>query len=316
MAFTLQQYADYLDARDLGWPAAPEVELPKAKPYLVQLPEVRAVTWSAYGTLLAVAGGELYFEHPNRFVMEVALDKTIQEFKMWSSMPRKPGQPSEYLRKIYCELLVDQRIAPSVREKYPEVQADRLWEAFIRRLQQKDYIINASLYGALKEFSQKVAYFFHASLQGTACYPTAAQALRTVKGAGLAQGLVADAQCFTTVQLRRALTRQDPAAKLDDLVDTDLRACSHELKARKPSERLYKHILTELGHRGITPEKVLHIGSRVSLDVVPARRLGMKTGLFAGDVASLEVTAEQLRDPASRPDVLLTKLSQIADVVG
>src|SRR5258708_25032805 len=113
MAFTLQQYADYLDARELGWPAAPEVELPKAKPYLVQLPEVRAVTWSVYGTLLAIAGGELYFEHPNRFIMEVALDKTVQEFNMWGAMPRKPGKPSEYLRKVYCELLVDQRIAPS-----------------------------------------------------------------------------------------------------------------------------------------------------------------------------------------------------------
>src|SRR5260370_28165514 len=141
----------------------------------------------------------------------------------------------------------------------------------------------ASLYGNVKEFSQKVAYFFHASLQGTECYATAAQALRSVKGAGLAQGLLADAQCFTTVQLRRALSRQDPAAKLEELVDTDLRACSHELKARKPSERLFKHILNELGQRGITPEKVLHIGSRVSLDVVSARRLGMKTGLFAAD---------------------------------
>jgi len=247
----------------------------------------------------------------------VALDKTVQEFNMWASMPRKPGKPSEYLHKVYCELLSDQRIAPSIREKYPEVQADRLWEAWTRKLQQKDYVINASLYGNIREFSQKVAYFFHASLQGTACYATAAQALRSVKGAGLAQGLLTDAQCFTTVQLGRALSQQDPAAKLDELVDTDLRACSYDLKARKPSERLFKQVLTELGHRGITPEKILHIGSRVSLDVAPARRLGMKTGLFAGDVASLEPnTTEQLKDPANRPDVLLTKLSQIADVIG
>ncbi len=317
MAFTLQQYSEYLDTRDLGWPAAPEVEPPRAKPYLVRLPEVRAVTWSVYGTLLAIPGGDLLFENDNRFIMSVALDKTIQEFKMWSSMSRKPGQPADYLRKIYCELLTDQRIAPSTREKYPEVQSDRLWEAFIRKLQQKDYVINASMYGNLKEFSQKVAYFFHASLQGIACYPTAAQALRSVKGSGLAQGLVADGQCFTAVQLGRALKQQDPAAKLDELIDGDLRALSSELKARKPSERLYKQILHELGQRGITPDKVLHVGSRISLDVVPARKLGMKTGLFAGDVASLEAgTPEQLKDPANRPDVLLTKLSQIADVVG
>jgi hypothetical protein len=41
----------------------------------------------------------------------------------------------------------------------------------------------------------------------------------------------------------------------------------------------------------------------------------MKTGLFAGDKASLQATPEQLRDPASRPDVLLSRLDQIAEIV-
>ena len=56
--------------------------------------------------------------------------------------------------------------------------------------------------------------------------------------------------------------------------------------------------------------------SRLPQDVAPARKLGMKTGLFAGDKTSLQASAEQLKDPASRPDVMLTELSQIADVVG
>ena len=37
--------------------------------------------------------------------------------------------------------------------------------------------------------------------------------------------------------------------------------------------------------------------------------------LFAGDRASLQATAEQLKEPPSRPDVLLTELSQLAEVV-
>jgi hypothetical protein len=65
MALTLEQYATYLDTRDLPWPAPPEVHRPKAKPHLVRLPDIRAVTWSVYGTILAIAGGELYFEHPD-----------------------------------------------------------------------------------------------------------------------------------------------------------------------------------------------------------------------------------------------------------
>jgi FMN phosphatase YigB (HAD superfamily) len=315
MALTLQQYAIYLDSRDLPWPAVPEIERPKARPHLIRMPEIRAVTWNLYGTLLAISGGELYFEHPVKFIMDVALDKTIQEFKMWGSMSRKPGQPADYLRQIYKNLLDEQRTVPAAAEKHPEISSERLWEAFIKRLMQKDYQFDAGFYGSLNEFSRKVAYFFHASLQGTACYPGAARALRHVKQAGLAQGVVADAQCFTLVQLQRGLAQQDATAKLDDLIDPDLRACSHELRARKPSERLFRHVLTALAERDIAPNQALHIGSRAALDIAPARRFGMKTGLFAGDKASLQATREQLKESATRPDVLLTELSQIAEIV-
>ena len=104
MPLTLEQYATYLDTRrDLSWPSAPPVERPRAKPHLVKLPQVRAVLWNVYGTLLAIHGGDLVFEHPQPFVMGTALEKTIQEFKMWAAMSRKPGQPSDYLIHIYTQ---------------------------------------------------------------------------------------------------------------------------------------------------------------------------------------------------------------------
>src|SRR5262245_66532856 len=92
MPLTLEQYADYLDTRDLPWPAPPPVERIRARPHLARLPGVRVVTWSVYGTLLNLAGGELYFEHPQKFIMDLALDKTLQEFKMWGSMSRKRSE--------------------------------------------------------------------------------------------------------------------------------------------------------------------------------------------------------------------------------
>ncbi len=316
MPLTLEQYASYLDTRNLPWPAAPEVEPLKAKPHLKHRPRVRAVLWNVYGTLLAIPGGELYFEHPQKLLMDVALDKTVQEFKMWGSMTRKPGQPGEYLGQIYSLVLAEQRCVTTAGEKHPEAVAERVWEAIIKKLFQKEYKFDTNFYGALNEFSRKVAYFFHASLQGTGCYPGAAQALRAVAGAGLVQGLLADGQCFTCVQLQRGLAAQDEEARLDDLVPEELRFLSCDVRARKPSERLFRHALQALADRGIAPREVLHVSSRLQTDLVPARRLGMKTALFAGDKASLQATPEQLKDSALRPDVLLTELSQIADVVG
>ncbi|HEY7311585.1 MAG TPA: HAD family hydrolase [Gemmataceae bacterium] len=316
MALTLEQYAAYLDTRkDLVWPAPPEVDRPKAKPHLVPLPQVRAVLWNVYGTLLRIAGGELWFEHPQAFVMSVALDKTIQEYKMWASMSRKPGQPADYMKQLYTQVLTEHRAVPGGTEKYPEVASDRVWEALIKKLFQKDYKFDAGFFGSLNEFSRKVAYFFHASLQGTTCYDEAALALRRVAEKGLKQGLLADGQCFTRLQLQRGLTAQDSDAGLDKLLDKDLIVLSYEIRGRKPSERLFRQIAAALNQQGLAPNQVLHVGTSIQRDLVPARRLGMRTALFAGDRTSLQASAEQLKEAVSRPDVLLTELSQIAEIV-
>src|SRR5262245_47166472 len=185
MPLSLEQYADYLDTRaDLPWPASPQPAPVKARPHLARL-DVRAVMWNVYGTLLAIPQGELLFEHPTAFIMSNALDKTIQEFKMWASMTRRPGQPSEYLQTVYSQIVDEQRALTSGGERHPEVCSERVWEAILKRLMQKDYRFDAGFFGSLNEYSRKVAYFFHASLQGTACYPGAARALRSVRDAGL-----------------------------------------------------------------------------------------------------------------------------------
>jgi FMN phosphatase YigB (HAD superfamily) len=317
MALSLEQYATWLDGRhDLPWPAPPTPEPPNAQPHLKRLRGVRAVLWNVYGTLLAIPLGELVFEHPTSYVMTMALEKTIAEFKMWTSMSRKPGAPSEYMGHIYGSILAEQRMAPSPGEKYPEVLAERVWEGVLKKLFAKEYNFDAGFYGSLNEYSRKIAYFFHASLQGTAAYPGADRALRSVADAGLIQGLCADGQCFTGLQLQRGLGRLDAHLRFDDLVPESLRALSHNVRARKPSERLFQHAVDALAARGIEPREVLHVGSRLARDIAPAKKLGLRTALFAGDRASLDAPIDLVNQKSLKPNVLLTDLSQIADVIG
>jgi FMN phosphatase YigB (HAD superfamily) len=315
MPLSLDQYAAALDARNLPWPAPPRVKRARARPHLRPLPEVRAVIWSIYGTLLVIKGGELYLEHPERLMMDLALDKTVQEFKMWAAMTRKPGLPADYLRQMYGRVLAALQMAPSPGERHPEVAAERIWEEIIKKLLQKEYQWDVMALGSLNDFSRKVAYFFHASLQGTACYKGALGALRHVASAGLVQGWLDNGQTFTPVQLQRGLAAQDAGVQLDDLFAPDLRVLSHEHRARKPSENLFRLMLERLEARGIDPGQTLHVGAHMDRDVVPARRLGMRTALFAGDKHSLHTTVEQLKDRATRPDILLTELAQIAEVI-
>ena len=317
MSLSLEQYVlSYLDTRGLPWPAMPKVEAPKARPHLELLP-VKAVLWTVYGTLLAVPGGELRFEPTLDFVMDAALDKTITEFKMWHSMSRKPGAPAAYMKELFRKALTQLQLAGSGGEKYPEVLAEKVWDDIVKKLVLKEYAYDAATYGGFDDFTKKVAYFYHASIQGCGAYPNAADALRLVADGGRVQGLLADGQCFTAAQLQRGLNAQSPDFPLTNCVPAKFRFLSAEHKAKKPSETLFRAALAALAARGIAPHEVLHVGSSLARDIAPAKRHGFRTALFAGDKASLVVADKaQLKDPATRPDVLLTDLAQIADVLG
>jgi FMN phosphatase YigB (HAD superfamily) len=313
MPLSLEQYATWLDSRsDLLWPAPPTVKKPKAKPHLKPLPQVRAVTFNVYGTLLAIGGGQLLFVHPQPFIMENALEKTIQEFKMWQSMSRKPGKPSEYMGRMYQQLLDEAGMAcASQSERHPEVRCDDVWERIVKRLMKNDYTFDTGFYGSLNQFCERIAYFFQASLQGTGPQDGALATLTTLQSRGLALGLVADGQCFTPLQLLRGLRAQGKLGGLVELFPDEHIALSYAVRARRPSERLFRAALASLP--GVDPGQVLHIGSDLGNDVAPAKRLGMQTGLFAGDQDSLVATQEQLK--TVRPDILITDLPQLLDVL-
>jgi len=316
MAMTLAQYAEWLSEQDIPWPTPPAPDPLRAKPSLPRLDDVRAVMWNVYGTLLNIFQGELLFEHPQDFIMTVALDKTIHQFKMWNSMSRKPGQPSEYMREIYNRVLLEHRSVGSGGERHPEISSDKIWDGIIKKLFQKEYTFDAGFYGSLNEYAKKIAYFFHASMQGTAAYPGAAEAIRAVSAAGLNQGCIADGQHFTLVQLQRGVDEQESGLDLDELFGTGLAVISYDVRARKPSETIFRAALKALSQQGIEPAETLYVGSHLTRDIAPAKKLGMRTALFAGDRHSLSATAEQLKDANLRPDALLTELPQIAQVIG
>jgi histidinol phosphatase-like enzyme len=318
MALTLEQYGAWLDGRGLPWPAPPPIDTPRAKPHLERMPKVRAVLWTVYGTLLSIPPhGELLFQHPQDFVQEMALEKTIAEFKMWGSMTRKPGQPHNYMNKVFQDLLDLQRLAPGVPgEHHPEILADRIWDGVVKRLMQKDYHFDTGFYGALNLFAQKIAFFYHSSLQATTCYHNADVALVDVSSGGMIQGLLADAQCFTCTQLQRGLNALGCMSSLDMLLPVQYRFLSYDVHGRKPSKRLLSRAIEKLAERGIQPSEILHVGSNIERDIAPAKKMGMKTALFAGDKASLVATPEHCKNPATKPDLMLTDLAQIGEVVG
>jgi FMN phosphatase YigB (HAD superfamily) len=316
MAKTLLEYADWLDARNFIWPEVPQPVPVKATPYLKPLPGIRAVVWSAYGTLLRITDGQLMFLHPQQLRMQVALEKTIEEFNMWNSMSRKPGAPWEYMLQQYKGILEDQQMAGASRKgDFPEVDASTLWAKLLGRLKQNGYEYDEAIYGGWDELSEKVAFFFHSRLQGVEASPHALRALLDVSRAGVAQGLLADGQCFTLVQMLRALRSQGTLPPLSDVFAADGLTLSHREGVRIPSRSLYLACLKRFRALGVAADEILYVGSRLRDDLAVARQVGMRTALYAAEKVGLQVASADMKDPHVKPDRLLTDLGQIGDIL-
>jgi FMN phosphatase YigB (HAD superfamily) len=317
MPQSLQEYAEWLTSRDdLIWPVAPKLITPKATPYLKPLQEIAAVTFSVYGTLLHISDGCLLFDHSQQLRMQIALDKTIKEFNMWNSMSRKPGAPWEYMLSQYRNLVEDQQISRKIpKGEKPELNSADIWKQLIVRLQKNEYVFDESFYGSLDDFSVKVAYFFHSSLQGLQPMPSALSALSRLAAQGKKVALFADAQPFTLIQVLRGLASQGTLPPLSELFTQECFCLSWHEGVRKPSASLYEKLVDRFGQLGISPQEILHVGTRIHDDLVIARQFGMKTVLFAGDSLSLQASKEEVRDPDKKPDRLITNLNQLVEIL-
>ncbi len=317
MPKSLFEYADWLAERDLRWPAAPKAESAKATPYLKPITGIKAVTWNLYGTLLRIADGDLLFQHPQPVRMEIALDKTIQEFNMWNSMTRKPGKPWEYMQQKYLNVYDELKMASSGRKgDMTEVNSTHVWKKLLAMLDKKDYEYDTAFYGDMDELSAKVAYFFHSSLQGVEAAEGALAALLAIQAGGLRQSLLADAQPFSIVQLFRGLLTQGTIPRPDVLFPPSLNTFSYVEGVRKPSKTLFLRAVDRYVKIGIEPEQILHVSSRVHDDLAVAKSLGMRTALYAAEKLGLQAAAEELKDPAMKPDRLLTRLIDVREILG
>ncbi len=316
MSLSLAEYADVLNRRNLIWPKVPAPIPVKARPSIAPIRGIKAVLWDCYGTLLRVPDGEFTLFPEPELRLQVALEKTIHEFNMWNSMYRKPGPPWQSMinqYRDYAERLA--MAAPKRRGDFANVNLVSVWAAIVDRLFDKEYSYDVSTYGDVAELSEKVAYFFHTCLQATEARPGAAQAISDLSANGIRQGILADGQSFTMVQLVRALALQGILPPIHEVFSPNTTVFSHQLGVRKPSRSLFDYALLQLSQVGVSADEILHVSCRLKTDLVPAKAAGMKTALLASEKTGLEAPSELIKDTQSRPDRLLTDITQITSIV-
>jgi FMN phosphatase YigB (HAD superfamily) len=191
-----------------------------------------------------------------------------------------------------------------------------IWAKLIDRLIRNEYQYDVDFYGEIGDLAEKVAYFFHANLQGVAATEHIVDTLRQVAGGAMRQGLLDDGQSFTAAQLLRALQQQAPVQSLGEFITASAVTISSDVQLRKPSPSLLAAGFAPLLKLGIEPHSILYVSHRLEDDLAVARQTGVRTALYAADAACCQVQPAQLRDPALKPDRLLTDIRQIREILG
>lgn len=222
---------------------------------------LRAVIFDVHGTLLSGGG-------PMRF--DPLADLRIHEW-----LQRHGHHLAESPTRA-LEQAVRQHHAQATHE-FPEIDLRQLW---------------ATLLGVKEVDTEWLIELEHAR-QPLRLMPSAREALATLASRDLVLGLLSNAQADTQPVLCRELGWNP--------FSTDLCVLSYEHRIAKPSTRLFELLVARLAARGIAPDAAVLVGNDPLHDIAPARAIGLKTVLLAGDVALL----------AHRADAVISDLSQL-----
>lgn len=257
------------------------------------VPEIRAVLFDVYGTLVISGCGDIG--------LSAASSARSAFTEAWSgaglnaaALPRDFDGPAALRARIQADHA--QRRAMGV--DHPEVDIAALWQALL-----------GGLGVAVDEvLARRVALEYELRSNPVWPMPGLADVIRTLAARGLVLGIVSNAQFYTPLMLHAFLGRPLEEAGFDP------RCCafSYRQGVAKPSTAVYEPALAALRqHHGIAPAAVLYVGNDIRNDVRPAQQLGCRTALFAGDARSLRLREDHPDLSTVTPDRVVTDLQQL-----
>lgn len=272
---------------------------------LQKLTDIRCVAFDFYGTMFISGAGDIGVDSEQEEACKYHLMEALKRagFASVSPLIAKKGL-LEFQRVI--EQYVKKKQESGI--KYPEPNIIWIWQKVLILLA-KQNLIKRSI---TKDQAVCAAVEFEFRANTIWPVPRLHRVLKELLGKELALGIVSNSQFYTPLTFE-ALMGQTT----DDFgFDADLQKWSYREGIKKPSTRFYRTFTDELSEKNIAPREVLYVGNDLFKDVIPAKELGMRTGLYVGDTRSLRHKNDDLANPAHQPDIIIDDLSQITECLG
>ena len=260
-------------------------------PKLIPIQGIAAVVFDIYGTLIISAAGDIGTETGE--FREDAVGSVS------SSVSAEFGVTRAYLAGSFQETVkrhqAERRLHGVV---YPEVEIRAVWAEMIESL---------GVTQAGPDMIEELALRYECELNPVWPMPHADEVIGAIARSGKQLGIISNAQFYTRPVIEGLFD-----GSLDDLgFHPKLQVFSYEVREGKPSRRLYEILAERAGEFGIEPEQIFYLGNDMTKDVLPARELGFRTGLFAGDARSLRLGGLSPEEAADTADAVITDLAQL-----
>ena len=268
-------------ARQVPLPVPHAPELPahwKALAASAYGQKYRAVLFDVYGTLFSSAAGDISVsELPGGAAAEesaaaAALDAVAAIYG--------PGLSGAELRSFFSQKVKEIHSRLRQRTRWPEVQADLIWEEF---LQERGF----------KGSGAELALRFELAVNPVYPMPGAAEAIAALHESGCLLGIISNAQFYTPLLFKAFFSGLPEEIGFDK----ELIIYSYMYSEAKPSPLLFGTAADRLRKRGIRAEECAFVGDDMLADIYGAQNAGFQGILFAGDSRSLRLreTDERLK---------------------
>ncbi len=247
---------------------------------------LQCLFFDIYGTLLISDSGDV-----GTTMQTIRKDERLKQLLLEYNIYRPLG---EVLNDFFDAIAEQHSLLKAIGIDYPEIKIDHLWMQVL-----KWHCVDTARCFAL-------AF----ELIANPVYPMPGlQQLLEKDREDCILGMISNAQFYTPMLFERFFN-----ASLEEFgFDKDLLIFSYQTEYAKPSEHIFTLAKNRLERRGIDPGKTLYVGNDMLNDILPAKNIGFKTALFAGDRRSLRLREDDARCQGVKPDIVITELSQLME---
>jgi putative hydrolase of the HAD superfamily len=270
--------------------------------------DIKAVIFDIYGTLLISASGDIEeAEMLSKNILTTFDAVNIQ----WNTIV--PVETAGLVLTAFArEIKNQQKIKRNKDVLYPEIDIKIVWENVLKEFAERDFISHDVDDDTIAE----IAFIFELLSNPVYPMPEMQKIINTLSGKQIPMGIVSNAQFYTPLCMNYFLSGDTVESEIIENFDTDLTVFSYQRGIGKPDTFLYELLIEPLWRKyKLKPSEVLFVGNDMKKDIMAAQKTGLKTALFAGDMRSLRLRKDDPEIAKTKPDFIITELTQLFGIV-